>query len=152
MTLWPRTLVRRSLPLVALTVVVFAGCAAMRARYVESTQPDAATLLIWRNTRDNMQVYGFQDAATCTGPVNINGTQLIAPGEQKVVKLTPDKELSFAIGTYAGGECNLIVSFTPSPREVYRVTVTTDNRGCQIALRRIDGEHEVIEPSFRRRT
>ena len=124
----------------------------MRDRYVESTQPDAATLVIWRNTRDNMQVYGFQDAATCTGPVNFNGTQLIAPGEQKVVKVTPDKELSFAIGAYAGGECNLIVSFTPSPREVYRATVTTNNRGCQIALRRIDGEREVIEPSFRRRS
>lgn len=136
--------------LIAIAAVVV-GCAALRDPYVESTRPDAATLLIWRNTRDNMQVYGFKDASTCTGTVNFNGTQLIDAGAQKVVKIPPDKELALAIGTYAGGECNLVVSFTPSPKEVYRATVTTDNRGCRIALRRLDNGVEVVEPSLRKR-
>jgi hypothetical protein len=135
----------------AAIAAVVVGCAALRDPYVESTRPDAATLLIWRNTRDNMQVYGFKDSGTCTGPVNFNGTQLIDKGAQKVVKVPPDKELALAIGTYAGGECNLIVSFTPAPKEVYRATVTTDNRGCQIALRRVDNGGEAIEPTFRKR-
>lgn len=138
--------------MIATLLANLAGCAALRDPYPESTSPDAATLVITRTGKHNMQVYGYKDSSNCTGSMNFGGTQLMAPGEQRTVKLDPGKESAISFHTYIGyGSCDLIVSFVPAAGKTYRATLDSDEKHCYVSLMRKEGAAEVREPSFRKR-
>jgi len=134
------------------SLAIATGCAALRDPYPESTSPDAATLIITRVGKHNMQVYGFKDSSNCTGSMNFGGTQRMVPGEERTVKLDPGKESAISFHTYIGyGNCDLIVSFVPAAGKTYRATLDSDEKQCYVSLVRREGASEVREPTFRKR-
>lgn len=140
------------LAVIAVVAAGVAGCAAMRDPYPESTNPDAAKLVIARAGKQNMQVYGFKDSSNCTTPMNFGGTQLLAQGEERVVRLDPHKEIAFAFSAYEGtARCRLIVSFVPAAGKTYRATLNSDQEQCYVSLTRQEGVAEVRESSLRKR-
>lgn len=146
---------RRLVPVLqaAALLTALSGCAAIRDPYVDVTDLDAATLTIDRKTSSVIQIYGFRDARNCKGTLNFNGSQLLAAGEQKVIKLKPNAEFSFAASVYEGAaSCNLVVSFMPKSNAKYRATIDSDSKECQVSLVRVEGSTEVREPSFNQRT
>jgi hypothetical protein len=136
-----------------LVIVLFmlSGCAVMQYEHPED--PAAPTVTFINNSRADVAVLGFADAATCRNQINISKKTSrymdLPSGKSEQIQIRSDEVFSFLVSMRSfPNECFMVGTLIPSRSNNYTASIFYDGKMCYVSVMRLQDGIEVPDKAF----
>ena len=143
----------------AVSISIFLGALTLQgcvSPYIQPEGPDVASLTIKNNSHTRVNVFGFKNAADCSGgQLSLLPSPLPSPGEV-TIKIKPDDPFSFIVSynVFSGDKhyyCQVPATFVPRARGRYTVSFSTTDDKCLMPMTVQTASGEARESSYKLR-